>query len=354
MKVKRFVADTTSQAMSKVKNELGKDAVIIHTRKIRKKGISGLFSKHMVEVVAAVDSIIDTKSEINVNESVKRSEQNTKEQLFGYRNILNSNNPLADNAKRDYDYYYKKLIESEVSSSIADEIIKKAVQLYKKENKDFAYSLESILINTLGAAKPIELNKGEKKTIMFLGPTGVGKTTTLAKLAAIYSIQEGKKVSLITADTYRIAAVDQLKIYAEILGIPIDIVYTPEDIEDAVQKNSDSDLILIDTAGKSLNDKKQVQEVERLLNLSKTDEIFLVVSSNTSFNGCKQILKSYEFLPNYRMIFTKLDEAASIGIILNCSYLSGRPLSYITTGQNVPDDIEVADSYKIVNLLWSR
>jgi flagellar biosynthesis protein FlhF len=207
----------------------------------------------------------------------------------------------------------------------------------------------------LGKSETIDMKKtGGPTVVMFVGPTGVGKTTTLAKIAANYLLNQKKNVGLITADTYRIAAVEQLKTYAEILGIPVKVAYSPVDIRDAVSEYSDKDLVLIDTAGRSHNNKSQFEELKAMINASGADEVYLVMSATTSIRNCREILVAYDFIKDYKLIFTKTDEAPVLGIILNVRYLTGKRLSYITNGQNVPDDIEVANVEKITkNLIGS-
>ena len=156
---------------------------------------------------------------------------------------------------------------------------------------------------------------------------------------------------MITADTYRIAAVEQLKTYAEILGIPVNVAYSPGDIMDAVNQHSDKDLILIDTAGRSHRNKAQFEELKALVTASDANEIYLVLSATMSSRSCMEILNSYDFLKDYKLIFTKTDEAPAMGIILNVRYLTGKKLSYITTGQSVPDDIETANIDKLAKKL---
>jgi len=189
---------------------------------------------------------------------------------------------------------------------------------------------------------------------IFIGPTGVGKTTTLAKIAAEYSLNSNKNVALITADTYRIAAVDQLKTYAEIMGMPLSVIYSPGEVKDILEKYNDKDLVLIDTAGRSSKNKVQFDELDELLKMSGADEVYLLISATTSIRNSMEILKSYSFLKDYKLIFTKIDETSAMGTILNVSFITGKKLSYITNGQSVPDDIEVASIDSIVkNLLGS-
>jgi len=193
--------------------------------------------------------------------------------------------------------------------------------------------------------------EGKPSVIIFVGPTGVGKTTTLAKIAANYLLNHKKSVGLITADTYRIAAVEQLKTYAEILGIPVSVVYSASDMSDAVNQYSDKDIILIDTAGRSHRNKAQFEEMKAMVIASGADEVYLVLSSTTSIRSCREIISNYDFLKDYKLIFTKTDEAPVLGIILNIRFITGKKLSYITTGQNVPDDIEIVNVDKITKSL---
>jgi flagellar biosynthesis protein FlhF len=154
-------------------------------------------------------------------------------------------------------------------------------------------------------------------------------------------IREKKKVGLITADTYRIAAVEQLKTYSEIMGAPVTVIYSPNEIKEAIKKNEDSDLILIDTPGKSHKNKKHFDEVKDLVAHTNADEIYLLISASTKMKDCNEILKAYSFIKDYKLIFTKVDETESLGIVLNVVNSTGKRLSYFTTGQSVPDDIEV-------------
>jgi flagellar biosynthesis protein FlhF len=246
---------------------------------------------------------------------------------------------------------YNLLIKNEVEEEFAEKLVKLAWDMKEKKGIDFTISMGEVIMESLGKPKPLEIKPGERRTALFLGPTGVGKTTTLAKLAAIYSIQHQKKVGLITADTYRIAAVDQLRIYAQILGIPLSIIYSPDELKDAIKYHEDKDIILIDTAGKSIKNREQEKEINQLLLSREIDEIYLVLGSNISYKGCVNIIESYRFLPDYKLLFTKVDEITSYGIILNCCLLTQKPLSYFTTGQDVPDDIEIVNPEKIKNLL---
>jgi flagellar biosynthesis protein FlhF len=253
--------------------------------------------------------------------------------------------------------FYNNLVKNEVDGEIAKKVIENVSAKLGTNSSvnDTANALSAIIAGILGKPDTIQPGQpGKPAVIMFVGPTGVGKTTTLAKIAANYLLNQKKSVGLITADTYRIAAFEQLKTYGEILGIPLSVVYSPGEIGDAIRQHSDKDIILIDTAGRSHRSKSQFEELKALVTAANADEVYLVLSATTSVRNCRDILSNYDFLKDYKLIFTKTDEAPLTGIILNVRYLTGKRLSYITTGQSVPDDIEIANIEKITkNLIGS-
>lgn len=362
MKVKRYVASTVQEAIKNVKLELGHDAIIMSTRKIRQKGLLGWIKKPLVEVVAAVDDIAIAETNNKQYEKEQGGEkalENLEKKVDAMGDMIDKllKGMYAEAQEDNLDLpseclpYYKLLIENEVDEEFAKILVNQALTLREEKGIDIHSAVEEAILKYLGTPKPLKIDSEEPRTAMFLGPTGVGKTTTLAKLAAIYSIQHQKNVGLITADTYRIGAVDQLKIYAQILGVPLSIIYNPNELPDAISYHSDKDVILIDTAGRSMKYSNLEKEISQLLSYGRIDEIYLVLGSNISYKGCASIIDNYRFLPDYKLIFTKIDEIQSYGLLLNCCMLSQKPLSYLTTGQNVPDDIEIADPNKIKNLL---
>ena len=252
---------------------------------------------------------------------------------------------------------YKKLIDNEVDSRFADEIIGEIENSLKKES-----NLDSILaavyqkiILKLGKPKTIEI--GDKaKVIFFIGPTGVGKTTTIAKIASSFKIEKEARVAFITADTYRIAAVEQLNTYASIIDCPVSVVYSVEDMNKSLSEYKDYDLILVDTAGRSHKATEQMDELKAFIEevAQRADEFdfecYLTLSLTTKYKDLKSIADKYDDV-DWAVIFTKLDETCSVGNILNIRMLTDRPLSYTTSGQNVPDDIEVINEQGIARQL---
>ena len=252
---------------------------------------------------------------------------------------------------------YKNLIDNEVDSRFADEIIGEIENSLKKES-----NLDSILaavyqkiILKLGKPKTIEM--GDKaKVIFFIGPTGVGKTTTIAKIASSFKIEKEARVAFITADTYRIAAVEQLNTYASIIDCPVSVVYSVEDMNKSLSEYKDYDLILVDTAGRSHKATEQMDELKAFIEevAQRADEFdfecYLTLSLTTKYKDLKSIADKYDDV-DWAVIFTKLDETCSVGNILNIRMLTDRPLSYTTSGQNVPDDIEVINEQGIARQL---
>ncbi|HAE91102.1 MAG TPA: flagellar biosynthesis protein FlhF, partial [Tissierella sp.] len=183
------------------------------------------------------------------------------------------------------------------------------------------------------------------------GPTGVGKTTTLAKIAANFVLKNKYDIGLITSDTYRIAAVEQLKTYSDILQLPLKIAYNKKEMIDAIDYFSSKDIILVDTAGRNHNDIEQLQQLKDILYTTKSKEIYLLVNANIGCRALKTLIEKYAFLEDYRIIITKVDEAESYGNILNIKYITNKQLSYFTIGQNVPDDIETINVENIAEKL---
>ena len=252
---------------------------------------------------------------------------------------------------------YKKLIDNEVDSRYADEIIGEIENSLKKES-----NIDSILsavyqkiILKLGKPRTITLSD-KAKVVFFIGPTGVGKTTTIAKIASSFKLEHEAKVAFIKADTYRIAAVEQLNTYASIIDCPVSVVYSVEDMDKSLTDYKDYDLILIDTAGRSHKADDQMDELKSFIEqvVQRKDEFdfesYLTLSVTTKYKDLKSIADKYDDV-DWSIIFTKLDETCSLGNILNLRMLTDRPLAYTTSGQNVPNDIEVINEQWIAKQL---
>ena len=250
---------------------------------------------------------------------------------------------------------HDQLVKNEVDENFVNQILKEFENNYKKD-----ISIDNILSNVyqkiilkLGQPKTIELLESKTKFIFFIGPTGVGKTTTIAKIASDLKLNRKLKVAMLTSDTYRIAAVEQLRTYANILGIPMRVIYTPEEISEAKEELSDFDIVLVDTAGRSHKNREQRDDLELLINTISVEEreIYLVLSATTKYKDLIRITGAYSEITNYRLIFTKLDETITVGNILNIKMYTNADLSYTTSGQNVPDDISKIDTQETAKKL---
>jgi len=374
-----------NEAIIKVKSELGIDAVILNSRKIKQPGILGFFKKNVVEVVAAIDedykietkyskkSKIKTKlepektEETTIVEPKKNTEIDTKIDKLTLlvenlekkiSSIENSEIPenyvTQKKVENNFEKYIKLLTDNDLSEKVSTQImnqVNKRISVDSNNEKTILNAMKIVIKDYLGEPDEILSNYNEQKVFMFVGPTGVGKTTTLAKLAAKLSLRENKKVGLITADTYRIAAVEQLKTYSEILGIPLSVIYETDEMDDAINDFKDKDFILIDTAGRNYKDKILKEELEGMLKYIKDPEVYLVLSLVADYKNLVNVIKSYDFIENCKLIFTKYDEAVTFGNILNVKMFANKKLSYITNGQSVPDDIELLNIDALADII---
>lgn len=256
---------------------------------------------------------------------------------------------------------YLKLISQDLSEELSEEVINRVRKdltvldledVEKVREKTLEYL--AAFIPTLDQPLPEESPDGRPLTIALIGPTGVGKTTTLAKIAASCKLRQGKSVGLITADTYRIAAVDQLRTYANIIGLPLEVALTPTDMKQAVHALSGCDVILIDTAGRSQNDGGRLKELARFIEAADPHEVHLVLSSTASEKVLLNEAEAFSEVGVDKLVLTKLDEAVSFGVLVNVLKKVGKNLSFITTGQEVPDHIECGRSRRLAQLVMGE
>ena len=253
---------------------------------------------------------------------------------------------------------YNMMIENEVHERYANQIIEEAEKT-NKPNMPVDYFLTNIyqkMILKFGQTSVITPAERGPKVVFFVGPTGVGKTTTIAKIASRFCLEEKKKVALLTSDTYRIAAAEQLRTYANILEIPCLIIYSPTEIEEAYDNFIDYDYILVDTAGHSHHNEEQKNNTNVVIHAldDKTKpEVYLVLSATTKYKDLTSIADTYKEMTDFKIIFTKLDETTSLGNLLNLKLYTGADLSYVTYGQNVPEDIDKFDPQTTVKQILS-
>lgn len=382
MIIKKYEAETEKEAILLAKNELGKDAIVMNIKTVKPRGIYRFFRKPVVEVTAAVD--ITEKKEEKRQSLTKGFEtanfavpqlQEEKKPVYQENAIEQKLNNLQDliekqitaapvkeesqeELSQNEEYLlmvFRQLIENEVDEVYAKQIIDEIKSSLKKDSPmdHILTNVYQKLVLKLGEPKFIDLQNSEKKFIFFIGPTGVGKTTTIAKIASHLKLKENANVALITSDTYRIAAVEQLRTYASILGVPLSVVYTKEELEQEKEKYQNYDVVLIDTAGRSHRNEEQKQDLLEMVNTVEEEnrEVYLVLSATTKYKDLIRITETYNIIDDYGIIFTKLDETTCIGNILNIRLLTEAPLSYTTWGQNVPDDFGYMDAQSIAKKL---
>lgn len=294
------------------------------------------------------------------------TEKEFKERLDNLSELLEQK--LSNNMQDDMAYVansegmnfarmvYSTLLNNEVHEKYVNQIMEE-VEKFARQGNNVDMILPNIyqkLVLKFGQPKTIELTGKKPNIVFFIGPTGVGKTTTIAKIASKYKVEYDRKVAFITSDTYRIAATEQLRVYANILDAPMSIVYSIAEINEEIDKYNDYDLIFIDTAGFSHKNSQQRNDTKRLLDAVSEEyhkEVYLVLSATTKYRDLMDIVDIYNGIAEYKLIFTKLDETGSYGNLLNIKLYADADLSYVTTGQSVPDDIEVFDTQKIVKQL---
>jgi flagellar biosynthesis protein FlhF len=372
------MASNMNEALTRIRHELGKEAVIISQRKIRKPGFKGYFSEKLIEVTAAVEnySVGNNKKKVEDKE-----EDNFKSSLDDLKKIMNKeieSKKSSTISKKDEVVTIKATTSLESEVAQMKELLNKVLKNTEKEELEedelltlikeldidivFYEELKNRIGNENIREKLREIIENDMKIIsdelkgnvVLVGPTGVGKTTTIAKLAGRLSLIDKKKVGLITVDTYRIGAVEQLKTYAEIMNIPFKVVITMKDMEEAVSSMAECDIVLIDTTGRSSKNTMQISELRAFVQKAKPDSVNLVISSTTKNKDIKAIVEGYKELDYNSLIITKLDETTVYGSLYNIQRTAGQPLRYITVGQDVPDDIKVPSKEEIIKFIFGE
>lgn len=316
MKVKKYVASTMPEAMNRIRKELGSEAVILNSKEIFHGGFLGLFKKRNIEVIAALDPQPKAPKgqEIKSQTSDKKVRAEDDSILNEIRHLKRIVELQSSNNNNDYPaeyqvmYYY--LTNQELDEDLAKSIMDSVINQHAKK-QDFTPTEKTILHDTRAEIEnrldelPFEGLTYQKKVIQFVGPTGVGKTTTIAKVAAASMLKDNKKVALITADTYRIAAIEQLRTYSKILDIPIEVAYNIEDYKAAVEKFESYDLILVDTAGRNFRDEKYVRELRENIAFNAAIETYLVLSMTAKSKDITEIHDQFRHLSINEVVFTK-------------------------------------------------
>mgnify|MGYP002509787316 FL=1 len=368
MIIKKFQGKTENEAVEAAKKEMGGNIVIMNVRDLKKKGFFSFFSRGQVEVTVALEEegekYTPVKKEENRETVQRRPLPNVQgensavleEKLDNLHALLEQQIQKPEEEKPEEEpetppseferlmkLLYNKLLDNEVDEKYANQIIDE-MEKSAKPNMPFEYALTNVyqkMVLKFGKSEGIAPAENGTKVIFFVGPTGVGKTTTIAKLASHYIVDEKKRVAMITSDTYRIAAAEQLRIYASILEVPFRVVYSPEEIVQCLRVFAGFDYIFVDTSGHSYQNEEQKQNMEQIVHAVDGEaekEVYLVLSATTKYKDLLKIVDTYSEITDYKLIFTKLDETNALGNLMNVKLHTDKMISYITCGQNVPDD----------------
>ncbi|GAB4175775.1 MAG: flagellar biosynthesis protein FlhF [Calditrichia bacterium] len=415
MKIKKFLGKNLQDAFSQMKEDLGENAIILNTRKVERPEKNTGKKQILFEVTAALDegaitprtapkraiksyqsmvepAVSEDKGEPDMLPSHTSEQMQARPQAEGTANPLMYQQKILSTLQKysELESLKDEINEIKSAMSLVTEMIKEnrmpvlpepLKKLYKTlisneiDDKITKLITQTILsklsINDLGNAESVQLlfqkivagivpfapplEKVRKKPyiISLVGPTGVGKTTTIAKIAASLKIFKGKKVGIITADTFRIAAVEQIQTFANIAGIPMEVVYEPAELPQAIKSLKDKDIILMDNVGRSQKKEEQIKQLKRFIDAANPHEVHLVMSLTSSLRNLLDVVKQFSVLKPNRFIFTKLDEVNGPGNVVNVCYKHKLPVSYITTGQIVPDDIIEAQLPMMTRMLMT-
>jgi len=382
MELRTYRASSMQEALALVRQDLGPDAAVVHTREVGADGwLRFVRGARRIEVTASRD--VNVPSRVATPESVapksdarpftspfeyepeqhEQFRQEVRGQLDGLQQMVESlyrRSRVGERQELPEAFFrlYAELLDADLSDDEARDLVER-VQQELPGAADAPY--ESVRLRAqqsvegqIKIAGPIVTQPGRRRLVALVGPTGVGKTTTIAKLAANFRLRAKRRVGLITVDTYRIAAVEQLRTYADIIDLPMEVVCTPREMREAVAKMSQLDLILLDTAGRSPKDEVQIQELRSFLTEARADEVHLVLSSVCSSATLLKTAERFGEVGATSLLITKLDEASSFGNLWPLLRSCPLPLSYLTDGQNVPDDIQPADRRRLARLVLGQ
>jgi len=413
MRIKKFVGATMKEATEQMKEELGPEAIILNTKKISNGKHFNFLGKEMLEVTAAIDDqpvqrppqAPYQRDDASFNQLLQRAasasvkDSAANEALEGLKNVAEHFEkrtlrteernalPLADRTEmhelkaemeemkstldsiaEHFKYSkmpalpqclqqaYRTLVQNDVDEQVAADLVQVVYGKLDGPQRDNRQAVETSLLTEIAGllktAQPPKEKSKRPRVIVLVGPTGVGKTTTIAKLAAIGKLVQHLNIGLISADTYRVGAIEQLRTFASIADIPMEVVYKPGDMTEALKKFSAKDIIFVDTVGRNQRMKKELSELKRLIQSLDPDEIHLVLSAPTNKRTMFDVIERFGLLKPNRVVLSKVDEAVVLGTMLNIALHTQLPISFVTTGQGVPDDIMLADSEKLARMIY--
>jgi flagellar biosynthesis protein FlhF len=361
MDIRTFEARTMKEALADVRAEMGPEAVILQSREVKRRRLLGLPAAPTIEITAGTGLAIAEKPESPNAANAQMGLDQFHDQLRSLHTMVEElcrrkKSPAPD-LPDELNNVYTRLIDGEVHESIASSFVcQLRDELSRAElgqTELIRKRLAELVRDSLRVSGPIVCESGRCKVVAVVGPTGAGKTATVAKLAANFKLRQNLRVGLVTVDTFRIAAVEQLRTYAEIIDTPIKVASSPREMGEALGELNELDLVLVDTVGRSPRDELRIKELRAFLQEAETAEVHLVLSAVTSSASLLGAIERFSTIAPVRLLFTKLDEAASLGGVLSSVVRTSHPVSYIGTGQDVPDNIDVADATELADQIVS-
>ena len=367
MHIKTFRAKTMPQALDLVRQELGPEATVLHTRELNSGLMRRMLWGRSYEIAATSEGHVPARNVLvpsprwgglgrgeDVGTSADDKDVIVRGARFTQSEVGIDLEASKSAIRNPNSAILTSLLESDFDEPVARDLLDRLAHESPTAARDphAAHpALARLIESELRTTGPIHAHTGAGRIVALVGPTGVGKTTTIAKLAANYRLKENRRVGLITVDTYRIAAVEQLRTYAEIIDLPMEVVSTPREMRDAVERMRSFDLVLMDTAGRSPRDEVRIRELGSMLAEAAPHEVHLVLSAASSSRSLAAAAEMFAPAGVTSLIVTKLDEAPGLGHLLTLARRSRLPFSYLTDGQNVPEDIAVAEPSTLSELI---
>ncbi len=405
MRIKKFTGATLKEATDLMKSELGAEAIILSTRKVARGGVLNFLGKEEFEITAAIDDQVmeartpkEFDGALTEAQRAATSASSAESTLEGLRHMARhfeerakklSAEPASVLATAPYRALrdevenlrtivqevavhlkharmpalpehlrnaYITLVAHGVEEQLAAELTQSVYRSLGEDLLESKHLVEQAVVKEIAAivrvASESDMTK-KPNVVALVGPTGVGKTTTIAKLAAIQKLTKGKNVALISADTYRIGAIEQLRTFAAIANIPMQVVYEPSEMRTALARLGERDVVFIDTVGRSQRVAHEIKEVADFLSAAHPHEVHLVISASADNRVMTEAVENFRPASPNRIIFSKLDEAVAYGHLVNVAHQSGLPISYLTTGQNVPEDIVLANNMQLARMVFT-